>query len=78
MKDKNIEIRYVQKDDHHKLGIVDRWIRTFREKTKYVYGYAPYIKFIDEFKYNVDEYNDTYHSTIKKAPRDVNNKDEHK
>ena len=35
------------------------------------------LKFIDEFKYIVDEYNDTYHSTIKKAPRDVNNEDEH-
>ena len=59
MKDNNIEIRYVPKEDHHKLGIVDRWIRTFREKLSKIMDIHNTLKFIDDFKYIVDEYNDT-------------------
>ena len=75
MKENNIEIRYVPKGDHHKLSVVDRWIRTFREKLSKFMDIHNTLKFIDDFKYIVDEYNDTYHSTIKKAPREVDDKD---
>ena len=75
MQDNHIEIRYVPKNDHHKLGVVDRWIRTFREKISKFMDIHNTLKFIDDFKYIVDDYNDSYHSTIKKAPREVEAKD---
>ena len=39
LKDRGIDINYVDVGDHHKLGIVDRFVRTLREKIN-IYGYA--------------------------------------
>ena len=51
MKDNNIEIK-CSESDLHKLGIVDRWIRTFGEKLNMyldIHHSLKSLKFIDEF-----------------------------
>ena len=74
--DNNIELRYVQKGDSHKLGIVNRFCRTIREMiTKYLDMHDT-TRYIDVFVSIMDNYNESYHSSIHKAPIDVLNNDE--
>ena len=71
----NINIKYVQVNDHHKLGIIDRFIRTLRERIKKyqsAYKTTRYINVLDEL---VDNYNNSYHSGIQGIP---NKPDEYK
>ena len=76
IKDNNIEIKYVPAGDHKKLGIIDRFIRSLREKINKYLSMRNTSKYINVFSDIVNNYNDSYHSGIKKAPRDVENKDE--
>jgi hypothetical protein len=66
--DNSIDIRYVPVGDHHKLAIVDRFIRTLRQlinNYQTVYKTTRYIDVLDKL---VDNYNNTYHSGIKGIP----------
>ena len=74
-KENDIDIRYVHVGDHKKLGIVDRIIRTLREKINKLLLIRNTSRYIDYISEIVDTYNDSYHSGIKQIPRDVKNKD---
>ena len=65
----------IAKNDHitkrDKLGIIDRFVRTFRAMlTKYIYAKddANWINKIDKIAKN---YNNTFHSSIKDSPNNV-------
>ena len=75
IKEQGTEINYVDVGDHKRLGIVDRFIRTLREKlNKYMtmHNTTTYIDVLQKIVYN---YNNTYHSGIKKTPAEVENED---
>ena len=75
-KDNNIQINYVDVGDHHKLGIVDRFVRTLRgmiNKYMTMHNTTKYINVIDDL---VESYNTSYHLGIKMIPDDVKNNDE--
>ena len=74
--DNNIEIRYVQKGDSHKLGIVNRFCRTIREMMYRFLDMHDTTKHIDAFVSIMENYNESYHSGINKAPSDVTKDDE--
>ena len=74
--DNNIEIRYVQKGDSHKLGIVNRFCRTIREMINKYLDMHDTTRYIDAFVSIMNNYNESYHSGIHKAPSDVLNNDE--
>ena len=76
MSNNNINVKYVQVNDH-KLGIIDRFIRTLRGMINiYIYQSAykttRYINILDEL---VENYNNSYHSGIQGIP---NKPDEYK
>ena len=72
----NVEIQYVDVNDHKKLGIVDRAVRTLRGMiNKYMVAYNT-SKYIDVLNDIVQNYNNTYHSGIKKEPINVKHEDE--
>ena len=76
MKDRDITINYVDVQDHHKLGKIDRFVRTLREKiNKYliIHNTTEYIWCLPKKIYN---YNHTIFSQINKAPIDVEDDDE--
>ncbi len=65
------EINYVPKGEHHKLAIVDRFIRTLRQKINMYltqYNTNKYIDVLNDLVYN---YNHSYHTGIKKIPAEV-------
>ena len=71
MKDNNIEIRYTQVGDHKGLAIVNRFIRTLREKiNRYIemYNTSTYIDVLPDMIHN---YNNSFHSGIQKIPSNV-------
>ena len=73
---RGIDLEVVDVGDHHKLGIVDRFCRTLREKlNKYMamYNTTKYIDVLSKIVYN---YNSSYHSGIKTAPNKVEEEDE--
>ena len=73
---RGITVNYVNVQDHHKLGIVDRFVRTLREKiNKYMAMYNT-TKYIDVLPKIVNNYNNSYHSGIKKKPIEVTDEDE--
>ena len=75
MSNNNINIKYVEANDHHKLGNIDRFIRTLRgmiNKYQPAYKTTRYIDIIDEL---FDKYNNSYHSGIQGLP---NKPDEYK
>ena len=68
MKDNQIAIRYVEVGDHHKLGIIDRFIRTLRSLiSNYQTAYKT-TRYIDVLDKLVKNYNNSYHSGIKGIP----------
>ena len=72
---RGIAINYVNVGDHHKLGIVDRFVRTLREKiNKYMamYNTTKYINILPQI---IHGYNSSYHSGIKRAPNKVQAED---
>ena len=76
VKYRGIDVRYVDVGDHHKLGIVDRFVRTLREKiNKYMTMYNT-TKYINVLPQIIHGYNNTYHSGIHKTPNKVEEDDE--
>ena len=76
LRERGITINYVEVGDHHKMGIVDRFVRTLREKiNKYctMYNTTKYINVLPQI---IHGYNNTYHSGIKKAPNKVEDDDD--
>ena len=76
LRESGITINYVEVGDHHKMGIVDRFVRTLREKiNKYctMYNTTKYINVLPQI---IHGYNNTYHSGIKKIPNQVEDEDE--
>ena len=75
MTEQGTEINYFNVGDHKKLGIFDRFVRTLREKlNKYMamHNTTTYIDVLQKIVYN---YNNGYHSGIKKIPAEVKNED---
>ena len=65
------EINYVPVNEHKKISIVDRFVRTLRQKINMYmsqHNTTNYIDVLDKLVYN---YNHAYHSGIKKVPAEV-------
>ena len=73
---RGIDINYVSVSDHHRLGIVDRFVRTIREKINKYMEMHNTTNYIDVLPDIVKNYNMAYHSGIKKAPIDVKDEDQ--
>jgi len=70
MGDNNVKITYVNINDHNRLGVVDRFIQTLRNKiNRYMTAYntSKYIAVLNDI---VDNYNNSYNSGIKSVPND--------
>ena len=76
MKKRGITINYVDVGDHHKLGVIDRFVRTLRERINKYLEMHNTTKYIDVLPKLVYNYNHSYHSAIKKKPIEVTNEDE--
>ena len=75
LKTEGIQHVKVPKDDHKRLAIIDRFIRTLRSKIeKYLVMYNT-TKYIDVLPKLVESYNTGYHSGIKKIPEEVEDTD---
>ena len=75
VKDRGIDVRCVDIGDHTKLGIVDRFIRTLREKiNKYMTMYNT-TKYINVLPQILHGYNNTYQSGIHKKSIQVEEND---
>ena len=75
MSNHKINIKYVHVNDAHKLGIIDRFIRTLRgmiNKYQSAYKTTRYINILDEL---VENHNNSYHSGIQRI---TNKPDEYK
>ena len=71
MKENNIEVQYIYEYEKNKLGIINRLCRTIRSLiNKYLSAYhtSKYIDVIDKLFQN---YNNSYHSTIKMIPSEA-------
>ena len=76
LRDRGITINYVDVGDHHKMGIVDRFIRTLREKINRYFTMYNTTKYINVLPQIIYGYNSSYHSGIKKIPNKVEEEDE--
>ena len=76
MNDYETEIQYIDVKDHNKLGIINRFCRTFRTViNRYMTMYKT-TKYIDVLQKIINNYNNTYHRTIKCTPNEAyKNKD---
>ena len=72
-----IEINYIGVHEHKKIGIIDRFVRTLRQKINMYLTQYNTSKYIDVLQTIVDNYNHNYHSGIKMIPADVTNNDPH-
>ena len=72
---RGIDINYVDVGNHHALGLVDRLVRTLREKINKYMEMHNTTNYIDVLQTIVKNYNLAYHSGIKKAPIDVKDDD---
>ena len=71
LKQHNVEHRFVDVNQHESLGLVDRLCRTIRgliNKFSTSYKTTRYIDVLDRL---IENYNDTFHSTIKCSPNDA-------
>ena len=75
-KDRGIDIQFIDVGDHKRLGIVDRFVRTLREKINTYMAMFNTTKYIDVLPKIISNYNSSYHSGIKKATNDVEDDDE--
>ena len=76
MKERGIDIQFIDVGDHKRLGIVDRFVRTLREKINKYLTMFNTTKYIDVLPKIISNYNNSYHSGIKKIPNDVEQDDE--
>jgi len=75
MKAHNIEHFITSTDSRSKAAIAERFIRTIKEKIlKFLDQNPSKHRYIDVVQELVDSYNKTYHSSIKMAPNDVDEK----
>ena len=71
LKDNNVEIYLIH--DEGKSAVAERFIRNLKTKIyKYMTSRSKNL-YIDKLDYIVNEYNNTYHRTIKMKPVDVKN-----
>ena len=70
------DINYVDVGDHKKLGIVDRFVRTLRQKINMYMEQHNTSNYIDVLNNIVYNYNHAYHTGIKKIPSEVKEQDE--
>ena len=75
MKENGIDIQFVDVGDHKRLGIVDRFVRTLREKMNKYMAMFNTTKYIDVLPKLISNYNSSYHSGIKKVPNEVEEDD---
>ena len=76
MKERGIDIQFIDVGDHKRLGIIDRFVRTLREKINKYMTMFNTTKYIDVLPKIISNYNSYYHSGIKKVPNDVEEDDE--
>ena len=76
MNERGIDIQFIDVGDHKRLGIVDRFVRTLREKINKYLTMFNTTKYIDVLPKIISNYNSSYHSGIKKVPNDVEEDDE--
>lgn len=75
MKEHNIDYKTTEDEDHNKLGIINRFMRTIRRMASYK-GYETKIP-IDEMEDIIDAYNDMPHRALdNKAPNEMTTEDE--
>ena len=73
---KRYDINMYSTYSHLKASIVERFLRTFKgsiEKNFHMQGTWNYVKFLQNL---VNKYNNTWHRTIRTAPKNVNEKNE--
>lgn len=70
------KINLYHTENEEKSSIVERFNRTLNERMKVLFEANNNFNWIDILKKVIYEYNDSYHSTIKMKPRDVNKKAE--
>ena len=73
LKRHNVEHRYIDVEQHASLGIVDRFCRTLRGLINKFCTSHKTTRFIDALPKLVENYNNTYHSTIKCTPNEAHN-----
>jgi hypothetical protein len=69
------QINYVDVGEHHKLACIDRFVRTLRHKINIYLTSHNTTKYIDVLPDIVYNYNNGYHSGIKKVPAEVEEED---
>ena len=71
LQEHHIEHRFVDVNQHTSLGIIDRWCRSIRNLiNKYCTSHKT-TRYIDVLPKLVENYNNTYHSTIKCSPNEA-------
>lgn len=76
MKKNNISHYTATAGDHNKLGIVERFNKTLKQKINKWISSRNSLKFVDYLQSIVDKYNSTEHSSIKIAPKYVTEEDD--
>ena len=69
--DKNDIIIYFVKDDSHKLGIINRFHRTIKDKLKYYFSDDDTLNWVSVINEIIKHYNDTVNRGIGYKPKDV-------
>ena len=77
-KDKDIFIRIIYDKAHSSLGLIDRFVRTLRDMHQPIRRGEPEQRSIemdnfseDEMRALIEEYNNTFHNTIKCTPKEM-------
>ena len=73
LKRHGIEHRYIDVDQHCSLGLVDRMCRTIRGLVNKWLTSRQTTRYIDVLDQLIENYNNTYHSTIKCTPNEAEN-----
>ena len=75
---KENDINHYKVDNEQKASFAERVIRTMKKRIRRLYSYKQTTRYIDQLQDFVKSYNNTYHSTIKMKPNEVNLKNEFK
>lgn len=68
---RRIEHRTVQPGDKNSQAIVERWIKTLRERFRFIWLTNNNLVWVPYINQVVDDYNDTVHRSMKATPMDV-------